>query len=81
MLLVYTRRHNGDVGDQERKGFSPLGTAPFSCKYFQKLFIVLNTEMVTLSHGCKPRIKKRNEFGQVKLKFSIDRFHCHATKK
>ena len=43
MLLVYTRRHNGDVGDQERKGLSPLGTAPFSCKYFQKLFIVLNT--------------------------------------
>ena len=38
MLLVYTRRHNGDVlGDQERKGFSPLGTAPFSCKYFQKI--------------------------------------------
>ena len=70
MLLVYTRRHNGDVlGDQERKGFSPLGTAPFSCKYFQKLFIVLNT----LSHGCKPRIKKRNEFGQEKLKFRIER--------
>ena len=45
MLLVYTRRHNGDVGDQERKGLSPLGTAPFSCKYFQKLFIVLNTNM------------------------------------
>ena len=73
MLLVDTRRHNGDVGDQERKGFSPLGTAPFSCKYFQKLFIVLNTTMATLSHGYKPRIKKCNEFGQVKLKFRIER--------
>ena len=73
MLLLYTRRHNGDVGDQERKGFSPLGTAPFSCKYSQKLFILLNTNMVTLSHGCKPRIKKCNEFGQVKLKFRVER--------
>ena len=73
MLLVYTRLHNGDVGDQERKGFSLLGTAPFSRKYFQKLFIVLNTNMATLSHGCKPRIKKRNEFGQVKLKFRVER--------
>ena len=74
MLLVYTRRYNGDVlRDQERKGFSPLGTAPCSCTYFQKLFIVLNTNMATLSHGCKPRIKKRNEFGQVKLKFRIER--------
>ena len=73
MLLVYTRRHNGDVGDQERKGLSPLGTAPFSCKYFQKLFIVLNTNMATLTHSCKPRIKRRNEFGQLKLKFRIER--------
>ena len=63
MLLVYSRRHNGDVSDQERKGFSPLGTAPFSCKYL-KLFIVLNTNMATLSHGCKPRIKSAMNLGR-----------------
>ena len=64
--------HNGHVGGQEQKYFSPLGTKLFShhCKFFEKNSIVLTLNMAAFLHGCKPRIVDFSN--QLDLQYILD---------
>ena len=52
VLLVCKWRHGSHVDGQEQKRFSPLGT---KLHFHVNSYVVLITNMATLSRGCKPR--------------------------
>ena len=56
-LLVCTWRYGSNVGGQEQKNFSPLGTELYvHLNSSRKNSIVLTLNMAALKHNCKPRI-------------------------
>ena len=63
-LLLCTWRHGGHVVGQGQKHFSPLGPKLyFHVNSSRKNSVVLTPNMVALSRGCKPRIKRLKFIG------------------
>ena len=68
LLLVCTWHHDGCVGGQEQKHFSPLETKHhFHVNSLRKNYIVLTTNMAASSRGCKLRVRSLFRKGEFTL--------------